>query len=72
MFDFTPDSADATRVWTAAGALAHTEPNNLWASVEIPAGAMVRDAVGVSSSRQVKVKANADVHIVLDVTGTIG
>lgn len=41
--DFSPELSTSQRRWSSGGAYAATTPSNLWASVEIPAGARVRD-----------------------------
>ncbi|ACQ79039.1 hypothetical protein Bcav_0778 [Beutenbergia cavernae DSM 12333] len=43
MFDFTPESPTSQRAWGGVGVYTANAPGMLWASVDIPAGALVRD-----------------------------
>lgn len=43
MFDFTPEGSTAQRTWGGFGTYTATSATNLWASVEIPPGSLVRD-----------------------------
>ncbi|MFC7621901.1 hypothetical protein [Microlunatus sp. GCM10028923] len=43
MFDFTPEGAPSQRAWGGHGTYTANSPSVLWASVEIPAGSLVRD-----------------------------
>ncbi len=42
-FDFTPESWSSGRRWSVDGVYTDLVPGTLWASVELPAGALVRD-----------------------------
>ncbi|SOD70864.1 hypothetical protein SAMN05892883_0501 [Jatrophihabitans sp. GAS493] len=43
MFDFTPESPSALRAWGGSGVYTTGTTSALWASMEIPAGAKIRD-----------------------------
>lgn len=43
LFDFSPEASTAQRAWSPYGVYALVNACNLWASMEIPAGALVRD-----------------------------